>query len=70
MSEPDLLISAIREKDFAYQYIVASSPARFKVGRKQLPGNLFDIVLSEPDDKVLSEADAFANMAQLLEKIR
>lgn len=70
MSEPDMLISAIREKDFAYQYIVASSPARFKVGRKQLPGNLFDIVLSEPDDKVLSEADAFANMAQLLEKIR
>ena len=70
MCEPDLIISAIREKDFAYQYIVASSPARFKVGRKQLPGDLFDVVLSEPDDKILSEADAFEHMAKLLEKIR
>ena len=70
MCEPDLLISAIREKDFAFQYIVATSPARFKVGRKQLPGNIFDIVLSEPDDRILSEAEAFENLAKLLEKIR
>lgn len=70
MSEPDLLLSVIREKDFAYRYIVACSSACFKVGRKQLPGDLFDIVLSEPDEKILSEADAFTNMAKLLEKIR
>ena len=70
MCEPDLLISAIRQKDYAYEYIVASSTARFKVGRKQLPGDLFDVVLSEPDDKILSEADAFDHLSKLLEKIR
>ena len=69
MVEPDLLISAIRDKDFAYEYICAASSARFKVGRKQLPGKVFDIVLSEPDDRILSEADAFANLAAFLERI-
>ena len=70
LCEPDLLISAIRDKDYAYEFIVSSSPARFKVGRKQLQNEVFDIVLSEREDKILSEADAFENMAKLLEKIR
>lgn len=68
--DPDLLISTVREKNFAYEFLVAASNARFKVGRKQLPGRVFDVVLSERDDRILSEADAFVGMARLMEKMR
>ena len=68
--QPDLLISTIREKNFAYEFLVTASNARFKIGRKQLPGRVFDVVLLEKDDKVLSEADAFANMARLMERFQ
>jgi len=67
---PDLLISAIREKNFAYEFLVTASNARFKVGRKQLPGRIFDVVLLEKDNKVLNEADAFANLAKLMERMQ
>ena len=68
--EPDLLISAVREKNFAYEFMVTASNARFKIGRKQLPGRVFDVVLLEKEDKILSEADAFANMARLMERFQ
>lgn len=67
---PDLLISVVREKNFAYEYMVTASNARFKMGRKQLPGRIFDVVLLEKEDKILSEADAFANMARLMERFQ
>jgi len=68
--DPELLISAVREKNFAYEFMVMASHAKFKIGRKQLPGNVFDVILSEKEDHILSEADAFAGMARLMEKMR
>lgn len=69
--EPDLLISTVREKNYAYEYLVKASHAKFKVGRMQIPGSkVFDVVLSEKEDRILSEADAFAGLARLMEKMR
>lgn len=67
---PDLLVAAIPEKNFAFEYIVRVSNARFKIGRQQLSGNVFDIVVQEKDDTRLNEADAFQKISELLLKIR
>ena len=68
--EPDLFLSLLPENSFPLEYMANSSRARFKAGRKQLNGNIFDLVIVEPEDHCLSEAEAFAQIVSILEKIR
>lgn len=67
---PDLFISLLGNKDFPIEYLAKCSEAKFKVGRVQLPGNTFDLVLSNPEGKMVSEAEALKAMISLLEKIQ
>lgn len=66
---PDLLLCLISEPDFPMEYLVRTSNARFKIGRKQLGGNLFDVVINDPKDKVVSGQESFEKMKSLLCKI-
>ena len=67
---PDVFISLIKEPDFAIEYMARTSKARFKIGRKQLGGDLFDLVVSDPAGKDLSQLDSFNAMKSYLGKIR
>lgn len=67
---PDLLICLIKDPDFPIEYLVRSSKARFKVGRKQINGNLFDLVINDPRDKPLSELESFDAVKTYLSKIQ
>ncbi len=68
--EPDLFVSLLPVNSFPLEYMARCSRARFKVGRQQLPGPVFDLVALDPQGQRLSQADAFPAIATLLEKIR
>lgn len=67
----DLLISlAASPEDFAAEYEARCSTARFKVGRYQLPGNVFDLVVAAPENGEPGQLAAFSAIKEYLCKIR
>jgi hypothetical protein len=67
---PDLFISLINSSDFPICFMASCSHAKFKIGRRQLPGNVFDMVISDPGNRVLSQAESFEAMKSYLDKIK
>lgn len=68
-NNPDLFISLIAGKSFPIEYMAKCSNARFKIGREQLSGGTFDLVISDPFDKTYSQDEVFKNIKQYLNKI-
>lgn len=69
--EVDLFISlAGSPEDFAAEFEARCCPARFKVGRFQLSGDVFDLVVGQPEDAPAGQAAVFAAMKDYLQKIR
>lgn len=68
--EPDLFLSLLASDAFPIEYMARCSRARFKVGRIQLPGEVFDLVVREPDGKACSQLDIFREMSDILERIQ
>ena len=67
---PDLFISLVKNPDFAIEYMARTSKARFKIGRTQMSGNLFDLVISDPAGKEISQMDSFTVIKSYLTKIQ
>ena len=67
---PDLFISLVKDPDFPIEYMARTSKARFKIGRRQLSGNLFDLVISDPAGKNISQLDSFMAIKSYLTKIQ
>ena len=67
--EPDLFISLIGKEEFPIEFMAKCSRARFKIGRRQLPGNTFDLVVSDSKERPCSQADLFRQMLVYLGKI-
>jgi hypothetical protein len=67
---PDLFISLVKDPDFAIEYMARTSKARFKIGRRQMEGNLFDFVICDPDGKNISQLDSFTAIKSYLTKIQ
>ncbi|MBO4434926.1 MAG: hypothetical protein J5769_05705 [Bacteroidales bacterium] len=68
--EPDLFISLIPNADFPIEFMANCSRAHFKAGRVQLPGNVFDLVVSDPAGRSLSEAEFFNELYKLLRRVK
>lgn len=66
--KPDLFISLINSTDFPIHYMAACSEAKCKVGRVQLPGNVFDIVLEGTEG--IPQLEVFGSIKELLSKIQ
>ena len=66
----DLFISMIKEPDFTMEYLARTSKARFKIGRKQLSGRIFDLVITDPEGKEISQLESFNAIKKYLLKIR
>ena len=60
----------IKNPDFAIEYMARTSKARFKIGRRQMSGNLFDLVISDPAGKNISQLESFTAIKSYLTKIQ
>lgn len=72
-AQPDLFISLINKDDFPIRYMASCCEAKFKVGRKQLPGDIFDLVVCEQENEegtFLPEADIFKSIKELMLKVK
>lgn len=68
--QTDLLISLVSGENFAEEYESRRSPARFKVGRRQLEGGLYDLVVAPPVWRETAPAEVVAEMEEILCKIK
>lgn len=68
-TQPDLFVSLIRSGDFPIEFMAKCSKARFKIGRVQLPGDTFDLVVADPEGKTCPEDEIFENITDYLKKI-
>jgi len=69
-AEYDLFISLIPGKDFILEFTAKACNAHFKIGRTQLPGNTFDMIVSDPSDRQLSPLESFTAIKSYLTKIK
>jgi hypothetical protein len=65
----DVFISLIDNTDFPIVYMAKCSPAKFKIGRRQIPGRTFDLVVENSPSGNYSQPEAFDEITRLLEKI-
>lgn len=70
LGSEDLFISLFPDNPFAVEFAARSSKAVFKVGRKQCRNNIYDFVMQDGNDRLLSQADAFRQIVNILEKIK
>jgi len=68
--DEDLFISLFQEDSFAVEYAARCSKARFKIGRKQLDGDIYDLVINEPEDRQFNQLQAFESIMNFLLKIK
>lgn len=68
-SAPDMLLILTPLVDFTVEYTAKCSRALFKVGRVQLPGQTFDLVVADPADKTCTQTEAFRTVKNILNKI-
>ena len=72
-AKPDLFISLINKDDYPIQYMATCCEAKFKIGRKQLPGNIFDLVITDqatPEGTSPPEDEIFKSVKELLAKVK
>lgn len=72
-AKPDLFISLIGKDDYPIQYMATCCEAKFKIGRKQLPGNVFDLVITDqtaPDGTSTPEDEIFKSIKEILAKVK
>ena len=68
--EPDLFISMVDKDDFPIEFMAKCCRAKFKIGRRQLPGDTCDMIFTDRPDKTTSQDEVFKKMIQILEKIQ
>ena len=72
-ARPDLFISLIAKDDYPIQYMATCCEAKFKIGRKQLPGDIFDLVISDQagtEGAPTPEDEIFKSVKELLAKVK
>ena len=65
----DLFISLIKGTEFPIEFMAKCSRAKFKIGREQLPGGTFDLVVADSPEKAFSQAEVFREIKKYLAKI-
>lgn len=71
--QPDLFISLIDKDDYPIEYMAKCCDAKFKIGRRQLPNDVFDMVFTgteNEDGAVTPEYDIFCMMKSMLLKVK
>ena len=69
-TDSDLFISLVPKSSIDERYAALSSTARFKVGRHQLSGGVYDLVVTDNESVSASSTDAFETISNLITNIR
>lgn len=72
-TEPDgrgLFLSLTDSRSFTAEYLAKCSGAIFKIGRRQLSGDTFDLVIKENGETRASQAEIFREILSMLKKIK
>lgn len=65
-----VLMSLVPGSDWRLEYAVRRSRACFKIGRAQLPGEPFDLVVSDPAGTNFPQTEVFVRMTELMEGLK
>ena len=65
-----VLLSLVPGSSWHLEYVVKRSRALFKIGRTQLPGEPFDLVVSDPAGTSYPQCEVFARMMELVESFK
>ena len=65
-----VLLSLVPGCDWRLEYVVKRSRASFKIGRTQLPGEPFDLVVSDPEGTHFPQTEVFDRMMDLVESFK
>ena len=65
-----VLLSLVPDAGWRLEYVVRRSRACFKIGREQLPGEPFDLVVSDPAGTHYPQTEVFARMTELMEGLK
>lgn len=65
-----VLLSLMPGDDWRLEFVIKRSRARFKIGRTQLLGEPFDLVVSDPDGTSFPQTEVFARMMELVESLK
>lgn len=68
-SPSDMLVVLTECVQFPLEYLVKCSRSRFKVGRVQLPGEPYDLLVTDPTGTNCSQSEAFKTVKNILKKI-
>lgn len=68
--ETQVLLSLVPYAGWKMEYTVRCSRAQFKIGRVQLPGEPFDLVVSDPSNTSFPQTEVFARMMELVESLK
>ena len=66
----DVLISLVNRNDFPLEFMTRCTNAKFKIGRQQINGTAFDLVITAPSDKRVTGAESFEAMREFLTMIK
>ncbi len=66
---PDLFISLAKSTDFPIEFMAKHCRASFKIGREQLPGDVYNLVVSDSQTKSSSEAEIFEEIKKYIKLI-
>lgn len=69
-SSTDLFICLLPDTEYLTQFIAKCSTARYKVGRIQQSGDTFDLVVSDPPGRPLTQTESFEAMKPYLKLIQ
>lgn len=68
--ETQVLLSLVPDAGWRLEFAVRRSRARFKIGRTQLPGEPFDLVVSDPAGTSFPQTEVFERMMELVESLK
>lgn len=68
--DPDIMLCLIDNPSYPMEYLVRTSNAKFKIGRRQLGGNVFDMVIQDPEGKEITQLESFTAIKDMILKIR
>ena len=69
-TKSDLFIAINGKKSIDERYAAAASTARFKIGRHQLRGQVYDVIVRDPDEEPAGSDAAFRAISNILTTIK
>lgn len=65
-----VLLSLVSGDNWHLEYVIRRSRAVFKIGRTQLPGDVLDLVVSDPEGTHFPQAEVFGRMMEIVEGLK